>query len=169
MTEKMGVNISIFYVCVLIYLFLIDPYWSITASQYCQFLLHNKANEPHAYTYPLPLEPPSHPPYPTPLGITKHQANLPVPCCCFPPANYFMFSSVYMLMLLSLRPSFPLPPNVLKSIFYVYLFIPALQLGSSVPFFFFRFRIYALAYGIFLLLTYFTLYDRLQVHLPHSK
>ena len=35
-------------------------------------------------------------------------------------------------MLLSLRPSFPLPPHVLKSILYVYLFIPALQLGSSV-------------------------------------
>ena len=52
-------------------------------------------------------------------------------------------------MLLSLRLSFALPPHVLKSIFYVYLFIPALQLGSSIPFFFFfRFYIYVLAYGI---------------------
>ena len=53
-------------------------------------------------------------------------------------------------MLLSLHPSFPLPPRVLKSILYVYIFISALQLGSSVPFFFFffRFHIYALAYGI---------------------
>ena len=40
-------------------------------------------------------------------------------------------------MLLSLRPSFTLPPHVIKSILYVYLFIPTLQLGSSVPFFFF--------------------------------
>ena len=42
-------------------------------------------------------------------------------------------------------PSFALPPHVLKSILYVYLFIPALQLGSSVFgwfFFFFGFHIY---------------------------
>ena len=41
-----------------------------------------------------------------------------------------------MSMLLSLRPSFPLLPRVLKSILYVYIFIPSLQLGSSGPFFF---------------------------------
>ena len=40
-------------------------------------------------------------------------------------------------MLLSLCPSFPLPHCVLKSILYVYIFIPALQLGTSVPLFFF--------------------------------
>ena len=39
-------------------------------------------------------------------------------------------------MLLSLHPSFPLPPSVLKSILYVYIFIAAVQLGSPVPFFF---------------------------------
>ena len=98
--------------------------------------------------HPLPLEPPSPPPYPTPLGHCKARADLPVLCCCFPPANYFTFCSVYMSMLLSLRPEFALPPHVLKSIFYVYLFIAALQLGSSVPFFFFRFHIYALTYSI---------------------
>ena len=32
-------------------------------------------------------------------------------------------------------PQLCLQPHVLKSIFYVYLIIPALQLGSSVPFF----------------------------------
>ena len=101
----------------------------------------------HMSPYPLPLEPPSHPPYPTPLSHRKHRADLPVLCCCFQLAKYFTFSSVYMSMLLSLRPSFLLPPCVLKSILYVYIFIPALQLGSSVPFFF-RFHIYALAYSI---------------------
>ena len=118
----------------------------------CQFLLHNKANQPQAYTCPhipsllslLPILPIS------PLQvIAKHGADLPVLCCCFLPANYFTFSYVYMSMLLSLRPSFPLLPHVLMSILYVYLFIPAVQLGSSVPFFFFfRLHIYALAYGI---------------------
>ena len=39
------------------------------------------------------------------------------------------------------------PPRVLKSILYVCIFIPVLPLGSSEPFFF-RFRIYMLAYGI---------------------
>ena len=43
-----------------------------------------------------------------------------------------------------------LPPAcVLKSILYVCIFIPVLPLGSSEPFFyFFRFHIYVLAYGI---------------------
>ena len=45
-------------------------------------------------------------------------------------------------MLLSLRPNFDLPPHVIKSILYVYLFIPALQLGASVPFFSFLDSIY---------------------------
>ena len=42
------------------------------------------------------------------------------------------------------------PPRVLKSILYVWVFIPVLPLGSSEPFFFFffRFHIYVLAYGI---------------------
>ena len=37
--------------------------------------------------------PPSHPPYPTPLG--GHKADLPVLCGCFPLAIYFTFGSVY--------------------------------------------------------------------------
>ena len=103
----------------------------------------------HMSPYPLPLEPPSHPPYPTPLG--HHKAPSWSPCAMLLlPTSYFTFGSVYMLMLLSPSPNFLLPPRVLKSILYVYIFIPALQLGSSVPFFFFffRFHIYTLAYGI---------------------
>ena len=115
-------------------------------------MLHNKANHLYAYTCPhIPslLSLPPSLPIPPLWVIAKHQAEFPVLCCCFPPANCFTFGSVYMLLLLSLRPSFTLPAHVLKSIFYVYLFIPALQLGSSVPiFFFFRFHICVLAYGI---------------------
>ena len=100
----------------------------------------------HMSPYPLPLEPPFHPPYPTLLG--HHKALRWSPCAMLLlPTSYFIFGSVYMWMLLSLLPSFPLPLCVLKSILYVYVFIPALQLGSSVPFFF-RFPIYALAYSI---------------------
>ena len=111
----------------------------------CQFLLHNKANQPYAYTCPhIPSLLSLHPTLPIPsLQVTtKHRADLPVLCCCFPPANYFTFGSVYMSMLLSLCPSFTLLPHVIKSILYIYFFIPALQIGSSVPIFFFRFHIY---------------------------
>ena len=48
----------------------------------------------------------------------------------------------YVGATLSLRPSFALPPHVIKSILYAYIFIPALQPGSSVPFFFFLDSIY---------------------------
>ena len=127
----------------------------------CQFLLYNRANQLCAYVclhIPSLLRlPPTHliPPLQV---IARHRDDLPVLCSCFPLAIYLTFGSVYMSMLLLLRPSFPLPPRVLKSILYVYVFIPALPLGSSVPFFFFRSHIYALAYGIC-----FSLSD-----LPHS-
>ena len=140
----------------------------------CQFLLFNKVNQLYVYKYPhipslLRLLPTL--PIPPLYVIAKHRASLPLLCCCFPPANYFTFSSVYMTMLLSLRPSFTLPHHVLKSILYAYLFIPSLQLGSSVPFFFFLDSIYMRQHTVFvfLFLTCFTLYDRLQVHPPHYK
>ena len=81
----------------------------------------------------------------------KHLADLPVLCSCFPLA-IFLYLVVYICQCYSLSSSqltIP-PPRVLKSILYVYILIPALPLGSSVPlfFFFFRFHIYALAYGI---------------------
>ena len=121
----------------------------------------HQSEQPYAYIGPhipslLSLRPIL--PIPPVYVIAKHQADLPVLCCCFPLANYFTFGSVYMLMLISLHPSFPLPPCILKSILYVYIFIPALH---KYHFFFFRFPIYALTDGIFLFLTYFTLYDRL--------
>ena len=64
------------------------------------------------------------------------------------------------------------PPHVLKSILYVCIFIPVLPLGSSEPLFFFSLdSIYMCQHTVyvFLFLTYFTLYDSLQVHPPHYK
>ena len=57
----------------------------------------------HISPYPLPLVSPSVPPSLShPLYvITKHWADLPVLCGCFPLAIYFMFGSVYMSMPLS--------------------------------------------------------------------
>ena len=64
-------------------------------------------------------------------------------------------------------------PCALKSILYIYVFSPVLPLGSSE-----RFVVVVVLDSIymcqhmvfvFLFLTYFTLYDGLQVHPPHYK
>ena len=108
----------------------------------CQFLLYSKVNQLYIYIYPhissvLRL-PPSNPPYPTPpipplCVVTKHQADLPVLCGCFPLAICFTFGSVYMSMPLShFGPAYLPPPHFLRSILQqVCVFITVLALGSS--------------------------------------
>ena len=120
----------------------------------CQFLLYNKVNQLYIYIYPhVPslLRLPPTLPIPPLQVVTKHQADLPVLCGCFPLAIYFTFTLVvYMCQCHSLTSSqltLP-PPSVLKSILYIFVFIPVLPLGSSDHFFFFRFHICVLAYGI---------------------
>ena len=70
----------------------------------CQFLMYNKVNQLYIYMYPhIPslLHLPPTLPIP-PLQVdTKHRADLPVLCGCFPLAIYFTFGSVYMSMPLS--------------------------------------------------------------------
>ena len=115
----------------------------------CEFLLYNKVNQLYVYIYPhIPsLLSLPHPPYPTFLGLAKHWAYLSELSCCFPLAIYFTFSSVYNSMLLSLRPSFPLPPSPQIHSLCLFLYsCPATRFISTI--FFFRFHIYALAYGI---------------------
>ena len=118
----------------------------------CQFLLYNKVNHLYIHIYPyissLLCLPPILPIPPLQV-VTKHQADLPVLCSCFPLAIYFTFV-VYICPCHSLTSSqltLP-PPRVLKSILYVCIFIPVLLLGSAERFFFLRFHIYVLAYGI---------------------
>ena len=103
----------------------------------------------HTCPHPFPLESPYHPRYTPPQVFAKHRADVPVLCCCFPLANYFTFGSLYMLMLLSLRPSFHLPP-VSSGPFSMSLslFLPC-HYVHQYNFFFFRFHIYALAYDIY--------------------
>ena len=88
----------------------------------------------HIFPISPPLEPPSRTPYPTPLGDIKHRADLPVLCGSLPLAILHLV--VYICQCYSLTTSLsPLPPCVLKSILYICVFIPALSLCLSVPFF----------------------------------
>ena len=79
----------------------------------CQFLLYNKVNQLYIYTYPhisslLRLLPTL--PIPPIYVVTKHLADLPVLCGCFPLAIYFTFGSVCMSMPLShFVPAYPYP------------------------------------------------------------
>ena len=142
----------------------------------CQFLLYNKVNQLYIYVHPhissvLRL-PPTLPILPLQVD-TKHQADLPVLCNCLPLAIYFTFGSVSMSMPLShFVPAYPSPTTVSSSPFSmsVSLFLSCPQFHQN-HFFFFLDSINMCQHTIFvfLFLTYFTLYDRLQVHPPHYK
>ena len=115
------------------FFFLLHLYWSIIALQWCvSFCFITKWIHIHIHISPylLPLVSPSHPPYPTPLG--GHKALSWSPCAIL----LVYISPCHSLILSQL--TLP-PPCVLKSILYVYVFIPVLPLGSSEPFFFFFF------------------------------
>ena len=141
----------------------------------CQFLLYNKVNQLYVYIYPhipsLLCLPPTLP-FP-PLQVeTKHRADLPVLCYCFPLAICFTFGRVYMYLPVShFIAAYPSPSPCPQSVLYVCVFICVLLLGSSEPFCFFLDSICMCQHMVFvfLFLTYFTLYDRLQVHPPHYK
>ena len=142
----------------------------------CQFLLYNKGNQLNIYIYPhissLLRLPPTLPIPPLQV-VTKHQADVPVLCGCFPLAIDFTFGSVYMSMPLShFVPAYPSPspcPQVHSLRLHLY-FCPAPRFFRT--FFFSSLdSIYMCQHMVFvfLFLTYFTLYDRLQVHPPHYK
>ena len=71
----------------------------------CQFLLYNKVNQLYIYRCPISLPScislPPILPIPPLQVVTKHRADLPVLCGCFPLAISFTFRSVYMSMPLS--------------------------------------------------------------------
>ena len=129
----------------------------------CQFLLYNKVNQLYIYVYPhissllclsLTLAI-------TPLQVvTKHRADLPVLCSCFPLAIYFTFGSVYKSMPLShFVPAYPSPspcPQVHSLLLRLHS-CPAPRFFRTIFFSFFRFHIYVLAYSIC-----FSLYDLLH-------
>ena len=141
----------------------------------CQFLLYNKVNQLYIYIYPhissllhLPLTLPI-PPFQV---VTKHQADLPGLCSCFPLAICFTFGSVYMSMPLShfvpAYSSHSLCPQVHSLRLRLYSH-PAPRFFKTT--FFLKDSVYMCQHMVFvfLFLTYLTLYDRLQFHPPHDK
>ena len=119
----------------------------------CYFLLYNKVNQLYAYVYshmPSLLRLPPSLLIPPLQVVTKHRADLPVLCSCFPLAICFTFGSVYMSMLLShFIPAYPSPcPCLQVHSLCLHLYsCPAPRFIRTI-FFFFRFHIYLLAYCI---------------------
>ena len=140
----------------------------------CQFLLYNKVNQLYVYIYPhipsLLHLPPSLPIQPLQV-VTKHRPDRLMRCSRFALAVYFTFGSVYMSMPLShfiqAYPSPSLCPQV-HSLHLCLYFCPAPKFIRT---FFFLDSTYMCQHTVFvfLFLSYFTLYDRLQVHPPHYK
>ena len=141
----------------------------------CQFLFYSKLNQLYIYIYPHISCLFSLPPtllIPPVQVVTKHRADLAVLCSCFPLAICFTFGSIYKSMpLYHLVPSYPSPspcPQVHSGGPHLYS-CPAPRFFITI--FFFLDSVYMCQHTVFvfLFLTYFTLYDRLQVHSPHYK
>ena len=141
----------------------------------CQFLLYNKVNQLCLYIYPhissLSHLPPTIPISPLQV-FTKHRAALPVLCTCFPIAIYFTFGGVFMSMPCShFVPAYPSHSPCLQvySLCLCLQSCPAPRFFRNFFFFFDSLYMCQNMVFIFLFLTHFTLYDRLQVHPPHYK
>ena len=64
-------------------------------TEFCCFLSNLNMNQPQAYIYPLPFEPPSHlPPHPTPLGWHRAPVKFPETYRKFPLTLYFTHGDV---------------------------------------------------------------------------
>ena len=91
------------------------------------FLLYNKVNQLCVYIYPLPFEPPSHPPC-----SSSQSTKLSALCYRQLPTSYpfYRWSCIYISATLSHPPLPSLCPHVLSLHLRLY---SALQIGSSVP------------------------------------
>ena len=145
---------------------------------FCYFLLYNKVNQLYVCIYthiPSLLHLPPTLLIPALYVVTKHRADLPVLCSCFPLAIYFTFDTIYMSMPPShIVPAYPSPylcphvhslrlhlyscpaPSSSEPLLFIYLFLDSIYMCQHTVF-------------VLLFLTYCTLYDRLQAHPPHYK
>ena len=136
----------------------------------CQFLLYNKVNRLYMYIFPhissLLTPPPTVLTHPSRWSQSTELISL-----CYVTV-FHQLSILHLVVVICPCHAFTLsqltlpPPRVLKSILYVYVFIPVLVPRFFRIIFFFLDSIYVCQHMVFvfLFLTYFTLYDRLQVH-----
>ena len=117
----------------------------------CQFLLYNKVNQLYVYIYahiPSILRLPPTLPIPLHQVVTKHRADIPVLCSCFPLAIYFIFGSVYMSMLLfHFVPAYR-SPSLCPQVHSLPLRLSLCPAPGFIRTNFFFDSIYMLAYGI---------------------
>ena len=138
----------------------------------CQFLLLlNKVNQFYVYIYPhIPSLLSLPPTLPIPLPRPSQSIKLISLCYAAAPTShpFYIWQCIYVNPTLSLRPSFPFSP--MSSSWFsmsASLFLPGNQVHHTI----FLDSTYVCQYMVFvfLFLTYFTLYDRLQVYPPHYK
>ena len=92
----------------------------------CSCLQHKQVNQPYVYVYPRPLGPP-HLFLPHPSGSSQNTE-------LSTSGLFYTLSCAYVSPDLPGRPTLLSPPCVHVSILYIWVSIPALQVGSSVPF-----------------------------------
>ena len=109
----------------------------------CQFLLYSSVSQLYVYGYSLPLEPPS----PTPPFHPSRPSHITeLSSLCYiqllPTSSLFhTWSCPYATLIcesnatLSICPAVPFPSGIRKTVCYICVSIPALQIGSLVPFF----------------------------------
>ena len=97
------------------------------------FPLYN-VNQLQVYTYPLLLEPPSYPL----IHPSRSSQSIKLSFLCYAAAStsylFYTWLCVYVKAALSLHPTLSFPGCV-QSVLFICVSIPALQTGSSVPFF----------------------------------
>ena len=145
-------------------LFSLNANTRMIALQCCVDFCHTSAWVSHRFTHVPSLLPPACHPIPSISVVTEHWTELPVSYSKFPPAVYFTWGNVCSNTTLSTRPTLSFPHCALCLHLYycptnINRFIGTIFLDT----------IYMCPYTtfVFLFLTYFTLYNRLQVHSSH--